>query len=155
MAGIRAAGLALVVAAVVVALIVFYGDWQPWVAVHTGSAGGQEAGGYYAYWSGFGGVFPWSVGIIAGVVTYAYQYGKRVNCHTHGCLRIGSYPVDTYRVCKKHHFEVKGTHPTIGHLQDVHATSLEVADNQDEPGASGTTLTGCSSCCAGPAAPAP
>jgi hypothetical protein len=154
MARLRAAGIAVVVAAAAVVLIATYHRWQPWMAVHTGSAAGQESGSAYAYWSGFGSVFPWEVGFILGTLTFAYQHGKKVNCHTHKCWRIGSYPVDDYKVCKRCHHLITGTHPTIEHLQDVHAASLEVADNQDEPGASGTAFTGCGPGCAGPAAPA-
>jgi hypothetical protein len=62
--------------------------------------------------------------------------------------------VENYRVCKKHHFEVKGTHPTIEHLQDMHEASLEVADNQNEAAAAVAACAGSCPCGTGPAAPA-
>lgn len=140
MAGVKLLVPVLLVAVVAIVLVVYYPSWQPWAAVHTGAAGGQEAGGAYAYWSGFGSVFPWSMGVLAGVFAFGYQHSKRANCHTHGCWRIGSYPVGNYKVCKRCHHLVKDTHPTIEHLKSVHS-SLEVADNQCEARAPGTPGT--------------
>ncbi len=112
--------LALAAVIATVSAIYFYHRYQPWLAAHTGTASGQESGSQYAYWSGFGSVFPWEVGVLAGFLTYVYQHTKKVNCHAHGCPRIGSFPVGEYRVCKKHHHEVTGTHPTIDLLKEVH-----------------------------------
>jgi hypothetical protein len=109
--------LAVIVVFITVTAVYWYHTWQPWAAIHSGSASGHESEGFYAYWSGFGSVFPWELGIISGVLGLVYQHGRKANCHAHGCWRIGSYPAGDYRVCKKHHYEVHGTHPTIEHLK--------------------------------------
>jgi hypothetical protein len=153
MARVKASGIAVVVAVAVVALIAFYPVWQHWAAVRTGSSNTPGTPPNYNYWSGFGSVFPWEVGFIIGTLTFAYQHGKKTNCHTHGCWRIGSYPVDNYRVCKRCHYRVTGTHPTVEHLQGRHAASFEVADDQHEPGASVASCARCSPGSAGPSAP--
>jgi hypothetical protein len=106
--------------AVAVVLALFYPGWQHWIALHTGSLNNSSTPPNYNYWSGFGSVFPWSMGVVTGLWVYVWQHTKKSNCHTHGCWRIGSYPVGDYRVCKKCHLEVKGTHPTIEHLRSVH-----------------------------------
>jgi hypothetical protein len=156
MAGVKRAATSILVALLTVALIVsavyFYHEWQHWLAANTGSENNSSTPPDYNYWSGFGSVFPWSMGILAALLNNGYQAAKRSNCHTHRCWRIGSYPIGDYRVCKKHHFEVKGTHPTVEHLQEVHA-SLEVADNQDEAAAACASCAGGCPGSAGPSAP--
>jgi len=130
---LKAIGIGILVCVAVVLLIVFYGDWQHWMAIHTGSATGQESNGYYAYWSGFGSVFPWSMGILAAILNNGYQAAKRNNCHTHKCWRIGSYPAGDYKVCKKHHAEVHGEHPTIEYLKK-HVEEIRNGRSSSDPG---------------------
>lgn len=120
MAYLRAFAPLLVGLLTVVILALTYHLWQPWVALHTGSQNNSSTPPNYNYWSGFGSVFPWSMGVFTGIWTSVYQKSRKENCHAHGCWRIGSYPVEDYRVCKKHHNEVKGTHPTIEYLKEVH-----------------------------------
>jgi hypothetical protein len=110
--------LGLVIGAIVVALIQFYPDWQHWIAYETGSANTSSSPPNYDYWSGFGSVFPWSMGTLGSLLALIWVHTKKANCHTHKCLRIGSYPVGDYKVCKKHHFEATGSHPTIEHIRE-------------------------------------
>lgn len=116
-------------------LIVFYSGWQHWLAVHTGSLNTSGTPPNYNYWSGFGSVFPWSLGILAGLWTYVYQHTRVINCHTHGCWRLGSYPVGSYKVCKRCHKRVTGKHPTIEHLREVHRGSRPDSDTAGDSGA--------------------
>lgn len=106
------------VVAVCAALAAWYHDWQSWAAYETGSRNTAGTPPNYNYWSGFGSVFPWGMGIVAGLWTRVYQNARARNCHTHGCWRIGNYPSGDYRVCKRCHFEVHGTHSTIEHIRD-------------------------------------
>lgn len=97
-----------------------YAIWQHWIATHTGSYNTPGTPPGYNYWSAFGSVFPWSMGLIAAVLQHSYLIARKNNCHTHGCWRVGSLPVGDYRVCRKHHLEVTGKHPTISHLRAHH-----------------------------------
>ena len=109
--------LGVAVGLIIVVLIQFYPVWQHWIAYETGSSNTQGTAHDYNYWSGFGSVFPWSMGTLGSLITLIWVHTKKANCHTHKCLRIGSYPVGDYKVCKKHHLEVTGTHPTVEHIQ--------------------------------------
>jgi hypothetical protein len=90
------------------------------------SGSDDVSGPEYGWWSGFGSVFPWSMGILAGIWTHAVQNARKSNCHTHGCWRIGSYPVgdSNYKVCKRCHFKITGVHPTIEHLRFHHQVAV-------------------------------
>jgi hypothetical protein len=113
---------------VIVVLIGTYHGWQPWLAVHTGSAGGQEATGYYAYWSGVGSVFPWSMGLLGTLAALTYHSWRHKNCHSPGCWRIGHYEVagGQYQVCAKHHpdHHVRNKTLTLDHIHTAHALHL-------------------------------
>ena len=121
-------GLPVFIIVSAVLLIVFYHDYQHWVALHTGSLNTDGTPPNYNYWSGFGSVFPWEVGFFAGVWAGVLQRSRRATCHQHGCWRAGNYPVGSYRVCKKHHMEVTGSHPTTEWLQG-HYQSMSGAGN--------------------------
>lgn len=110
----------ILVAAVSVTLVDLYHGWQPWVAMHTGSASGNESNGYYAYWSGFGSVFPWSMEMVFGIFLFTYHNWRHKNCHQHGCWRVGSHPVGEYSVCKRHFEEASGHKVTAEHLKLAH-----------------------------------
>jgi hypothetical protein len=73
-----------------------------WLIVHLSQETGtsSEASRSYAYWSGFGSVFPWSLGIVTGIFL-AYRHH---NCHVKGCPRLGK-PVEgtPYLACPAHH----------------------------------------------------
>lgn len=132
MARLKTIALTLLTAGIAVILTVsavyFYHVWQHWLAVRTGSLNTSGTPPNYNYWSGFGAVFPWEAGMLAAVWAWVYQHSKHANCHTHGCWRLGSYPVEDYKVCKKCHYKVKGTHPTIEHLREVHNGSRPGSD---------------------------
>lgn len=102
------------------ALVSTYNYWQDWIAQETGSRNTPGTSPNYNYWSGFGSVFPWSMGIIAALVHNGYVNARKSNCHTHGCWRIGSLPVGDYKVCKRCHLLSTGTRVTIEHLQEHH-----------------------------------
>jgi hypothetical protein len=54
----------------------------------------------YSFWSGFGSCL--------GYLTVFVVLWRHVNCHTHGCWRVGKHYVDgtPYKVCRK-------CHPTV------------------------------------------
>lgn len=112
--------LALIVAFTVVTAL-HYGQARSWAAVHTGSSNLTGVTPNYNFWSGFGSDLGEYV-IVAGVGTGLYHAARRRNCHAHGCWRIGNLPVGDppYRVCKKHHFEITGSKPTIARLKQHH-----------------------------------
>jgi hypothetical protein len=62
------------------------------------------------------------MGILATLVVLAYQHVRKMNCHAHGCWKIGTLPVADggYKVCKKHHREITGSQPTVEHLKAHH-----------------------------------
>ena len=97
-----------------------------WLQVHTGTV--NEPGPYYGFWSGFGSDLG-EYAIVSSVLAGVYHAARKGNCHAHRCWRIGSLPVaDGYKVCKKHHREITGAHPTVEHLTLRHAA---VAARQD------------------------
>jgi hypothetical protein len=102
-----------------------------WLQFHTGTI--NEAGPYYGFFSGFGsdlGEYVIATSVLGGL----YHAVKKNNCHTHGCLRIGSYPTkDGYKVCKPCHFEIEGTHPTIEHLKVRHQFHLAKEAREGQP----------------------
>jgi hypothetical protein len=68
-----------------------------WIEVHTGTT--NEPGPYYGYWSGFGSVFPWSLGIIAAIIGAA----RSKNCHERHCWRLAHHTTaNGHRLCKVH-----------------------------------------------------
>lgn len=102
------------------ALVAYYRYWQSWASYETGSRNTAGTPPNYNYWSGFGSVFPWGMGILTGMWTRVYQNARSRNCHTHGCWRLGSYPVGDYTVCKRHHREVTGAKVDVAHLKVHH-----------------------------------
>jgi hypothetical protein len=131
----------LLAVAVGVLLVIFWrhgpaGDagLQHWLAVHTGTnycAPGMGAGALrtckaYGYWSGFGSVIPWSVGILGVVITAFLSWMHHVNCHATGCWRKGRFPVagGAYKICLRCHNQMHGRDDsapvTIGHIREHH-----------------------------------
>jgi hypothetical protein len=121
------AGLILLAVSITL-IVVFYHVYQPWVAVHTGTATGQESGGAYAYWSGFGSVFPWEFGALVTVLVWMITHYRLNNCHIERCPRIGRFSVagDHFKVCRKHHPEahVRNKRISFDHIQHMHALHL-------------------------------
>lgn len=107
----------VVVSAVLLAALLA-ASWR-WVIVHLSQETGtsNEASRGYAYWSGFGSVFPWSLGILAGLAA-AYRHH---NCHVAGCLRLGK-PVEgtPYLACPRHHPSHHGHRRGVA-LELIHA----------------------------------
>ena len=87
-----------------------------WLLTVTGI--NNEAGKWYAFWSGFGANFG-EVTLLAGVLAAWH----RVNCHAKGCWRIGRQQVagTTLVVCRRHHPDGKPTREHILELHRAHA----------------------------------
>jgi hypothetical protein len=88
----------------------------------------DEAGRWYAWWSGFAGILP-EFAILALV-------WRKINCHAKGCYRVGMHHVDgtPYITCRKHHPVHPGT---------IAATAEQIADAHDRHHAAlGQTGTG-------------
>jgi hypothetical protein len=118
---IAIAAVALVIAGCV-ALAVWYRDWQSWAAYETGSQNTSGTPPNYNYWSGFGSVFPWGMGILATLILLAYHNLRKHNCHARGCWRVGNFPVDgtPFVTCSKHHPRIDKM-PTAEEIAEVHA----------------------------------
>jgi hypothetical protein len=60
----------------------------------------DASGGWYLWWSGIGSDIS-ELALVGAVLAHV----RRLNCHVHGCLRIGRHPVagTGYVVCRRHH----------------------------------------------------
>lgn len=117
--------LFLATSALAVAIIAWASDWsavQSWLWVHTGT--GNEPGSFYGFFSGFGSDLGEYV-IIVGIATGVTRAARAHNCHIKGCWRVGGFPVADYRVCRKHHDQVRQP-LTPGVLQSHHVTEMAV-----------------------------
>jgi hypothetical protein len=91
---------------VAAAVIVFGPDIWHWVLTVTGD---QTAGTRWNLgWSGF-----LSAGVISGgLFTSIIQHARGINCHAHGCWRIGTHPYKkdgvTHKLCVHCHPVLKG-----------------------------------------------
>lgn len=58
------------------------------------------SGPWYGFWSGIGS----DLSEIAGLLTVAWIFYRRHNCHVHGCWRIGRHSVEgtPHVVCRRH-----------------------------------------------------
>jgi hypothetical protein len=117
-----------VVVAVVVVSIQYYHPLQHWGAYETGSQNTAGTPPNYNYWSGFGSVFPWELGLFVSVWAWMITHYRLNNCHIEKCPWIGKYPVagGHYKVCRKHHPEAHVRHKKVSfeHVQHVHALHL-------------------------------
>jgi hypothetical protein len=117
------------------------GHGQAWMATWTGTdncvnvpAHYLQVCKHYGFWSGFGSVIPWALfsmgGIFAGV-TLAFRH---TNCHEKGCWRIGKYQLagGEFKVCRYHHPDLKGEHPTLDHMRLRHRQHQEATTCQHE-----------------------
>lgn len=79
----------------------------------------DEAGGYYGWWSGFGGalqVFTLTIG--AAVAWYHHT------CHhSPACLRWGKYEAagGIFKLCRRHHPDLQGVRPHGDLIHRMHA----------------------------------
>ena len=90
-----------------------------WLAVHTGTV--NEAGPYYAFWSGFGSDLT-EFGIIGALGTGVYQLTRKYNCHENSCWRIGNHPAagGQFQLCYRHHPDYQDARPTRDTIARLH-----------------------------------
>jgi len=90
-----------------------------WLSGHTGTV--NEAGPWYAFWSGFGSDLA-EFAIIGTIATGVYHIVRRYNCHEPGCWRIGNHPAagGQFNLCYKHHPDYMGRHPTHELIEKLH-----------------------------------
>jgi hypothetical protein len=87
-----------------VAAIVFYHDWQHWLAYATGSYNCPRTGcpggvaHNYNFFSGAGSDIT-ELAIVGGILGMYHKH----NCHDPGCWRIGRHSVDGTPWCNRHH----------------------------------------------------
>lgn len=118
-------------ALIVVVLLLAWGifEWNTthfglgyWLQVHTGTV--NEPGPYYGFFSGFGSDIT-EITLLGGIIVI----GRRFNCHTTRCWRIGRHHVagGQYLICGRH-FRAVTCAPkkvTVEHLQEVHKAHIE------------------------------
>jgi hypothetical protein len=115
-----AAGALLLSASCIAVARAWESGLQGWLAVHTGTE--SESSHYYAWWSGFGSVFPWTLLGLGGVLAVLRNHWKSVRCHSRGCWRIGNYPAagGAFRLCGHHHPDWEGRSAPIAHILAAH-----------------------------------
>jgi hypothetical protein len=83
--------------ALVVVIFLWNASFWHWVEVHTGIV--NEAGPYYAFWSGFGSDLGEATLLVG-----AFTLLRHHNCHVKRCIRLGrSVDGTPYVACPKHH----------------------------------------------------
>lgn len=106
----------------------YYHGWQHWAAYETGSLNTPGTPPNYNYFSGFGSVFPWELGIVVSIWIWIAAHYRLNNCHVDRCPRMGRYPVagGHYKTCRRHHPEshVRHSKVTFEHIQALHAIHL-------------------------------
>jgi hypothetical protein len=118
------AGLFFLVAAAILAWVLFGGTVNHWLGVHTGTV--NESGPYYGFWSGFGSDLA-EFGILGAIGTAAYQLVKKYNCHEPGCWRVGTHPAagGQFLLCYRHHPDYRGSKPTHDLIVRMHREHAE------------------------------
>ncbi|HTG48578.1 MAG TPA: hypothetical protein VK646_13075 [Actinomycetota bacterium] len=121
--GLVVVGLAAV-SVLIVAWVLRASLVNHWLAVHTGTV--NEAGPYYAFWSGFGSDLA-EFGIIGALATGVYQLVKKYNCHEPGCWRVGTHPAagGQFLLCYHHHPDYAGKRPTHDMIVRLHQENVE------------------------------
>lgn len=112
---------ALVLATVWLLHLPHLGDW---LRVHLGIV--NEAGPYYAFWSGFGSDLA-EISILGAIGTAVYQLVKKFNCHQPGCWRIGNHPAAAgqFMLCYRHHPDYRGQRPGAELIERMHREHKE------------------------------
>jgi hypothetical protein len=59
----------------------------------------------YGFTSGIGPMILAAIGMTT-IITGLWHHA---NCHVDGCLRVGSHPAGDFKVCRKHHHEIRRT----------------------------------------------
>jgi hypothetical protein len=90
-----------------------------WVRVHLGII--NEAGPYYAFWSGFGSDLA-EISVLGAIGTGVYQQVKKFNCHQPGCWRVGNHPAagGQFMLCYRHHPDYQGRRPDADLIERLH-----------------------------------
>jgi hypothetical protein len=113
---LRATFFTGVAAAVAASILSRPWGWAFAIGVHPYPAGTPWT---YQLWSGF---IPGLA--IASLIGSVWAYVRSVNCHVHGCLRVGRYPVagGMFKVCRQHHPEdaVRGKRHTAEFIHGAH-----------------------------------
>lgn len=119
------AGLISAVIAFIVSWILNASAADHWLAVHTGTV--NEAGPYYAFWSGFGSDVA-EFGIIGAIGTGVYQLVRKYNCHEPGCWRVGNHSAagGQFLLCYRHHPDYHGVRPTSEMIKRLHEDHLKL-----------------------------
>jgi hypothetical protein len=88
----------------------------------------NEAGPYYAFWSGIGSCLGYFAIFAVGVNLIRHQ-----NCDVHHCLSFRSYPVDgtPFTVCKRHHPAMSEGPTTAEEVVQAHALHNEPEKMQE------------------------
>lgn len=118
----------VVLVAIITVTVQDYHSLQHWFAYKTGSLNTPGTPPNYNYFSGFGSVFPWELGIFASVGLWLAAHYRLNNCHIDGCPWLGKFPAagGHYKVCRKHHPDshVRQKNVTFEHVQYAHAMHL-------------------------------
>ncbi len=94
-----------------------------WLVVHLSQETGtsNEASRAYAYWSGFGSIFPWELAIVGGLAGFYRHH----NCHVTRCPWPGrTVPGTHYLACPKHHPAHKGNKRGVS-VETIHDAHRE------------------------------
>jgi len=110
---------AAVVLALIVAAVIYYHQWQHWLAYATGSYNcpdhGCPAGSPHNY-NAFSGALSdvAEITIPVSVLGLMATMLRKNNCEVHGCWRLGRHGTAAgHRVCRKHHPDDKLTHADV------------------------------------------
>jgi hypothetical protein len=95
-----------------------------WLQVHLGIV--DEAGPYYAFWSGFGSDLA-EISIVGAIATGLYQQVRKFNCHQPGCWRVGNHPAagGQFMLCYRHHPDYQGRRPGADLIERLHREQAE------------------------------
>jgi hypothetical protein len=71
-------------------------------------------GNGYQWWSGLAGEAGWIVGLLT--------FWRHVNCHSPGCLRIGSHRTadGLHRLCRRHHPDLPNRRLSLAEIHERH-----------------------------------
>lgn len=112
-------------AAVMAAAVIFYDQWQHWLAYATGSYNCPKTGcpggvaHNYNFFSGSGSDIG-QITLVGSIVALIVTTLRKNNCEVHGCWRLGRHQTAAgHVVCRRHH-------------PDDHLTAEAVAEAHEE-----------------------